>query len=53
MIGDMVVHFETVEGEDHGYFGSVNDDWFMNILHVHTLVLVTCCYVSVFNVLIQ
>ena len=32
MIGDMVVHFETVEGEDHGYFGSANDDWFMNLV---------------------
>jgi len=32
IIGDMVVHFESIEGEDHGYFGSANDEWFMNIV---------------------
>ena len=32
IIGDMVVHFESIEGEDHGYFGSANDDWFMNLV---------------------
>ena len=28
----MVVHFESIEGEDHGYFGSANDEWFMNLV---------------------
>lgn len=32
IIGDMVVHFESIEGEDHGYFGSANDEWFMNLV---------------------
>ena len=32
IIGDMVTHFESIEGEDHGYFGSANDDWFMNLV---------------------
>ena len=33
IIGDMVVHFESIEGEEHGYFGSANDEWFMNLLY--------------------
>ena len=32
ILGDIVEHFETIEGEDHGYFGQANDDWFMNKL---------------------
>ena len=31
-IGDMVSHFETIEGVDHGYFGSANDEWFMSLV---------------------
>ena len=26
IIGDMVVHFETMQGVDHNYFGSANDE---------------------------
>lgn len=32
IIGDAVVHFESIEGVDHGYFGQANDDWFMNLV---------------------
>ena len=32
IIGDAVVHFESIEGEDHGYFGGANDEWFMNLV---------------------
>ena len=32
IIGDMVVHFESIEGEDHGYFGSAASPDFMNIV---------------------
>ena len=32
IIGDMVVHFESIEGQDHMYFGSANDEWFMNLV---------------------
>lgn len=32
ILGDIVEHFETIEGEDHGYFGQANDEWFMNKL---------------------
>ena len=32
-IGDMVVHFESIPDQDHGYFGSANDEWFMNLLY--------------------
>ena len=31
-IGSAVVHFQTIIGEDHGYFGSANDEWFMNLV---------------------
>ena len=32
IIGDMVVHFESIQGEDHGYFGSANTEWFMDLV---------------------
>ena len=32
IIGDMVVHFESIEGVDHGYYASANDEWFMNLV---------------------
>ena len=32
IIGDAVTHFESIEGVDHGYFGSANDEWFMNLV---------------------
>ena len=32
IIGGAVEHFESIEGVDHGYFGTANDDWFMNLL---------------------
>jgi len=32
IIGDMVVHFETIPDADHMYFGSANDEWFMNLV---------------------
>ena len=32
IIGDMVVHFESIEGEDHGYFGSAASPEFMDIV---------------------
>ena len=32
IIGDAVVHFETFEGQDHGYPGRANDEGFMNLL---------------------
>ena len=32
IIGDMVVHFESIEGADHMYYGSANDEWFMNLV---------------------
>ena len=31
-IGNMVVHFESFEGEGHGYFSQANDESFMTIL---------------------
>lgn len=31
-IGDAVVHFESVEGADHAYFGHANDEYFMNLV---------------------
>ena len=32
IIGDMVVHFESIEGADHMYFGSANDEYFMDLV---------------------
>ena len=32
IIGDMVVHFESIQGENHGYFNSANDEWFMDLV---------------------
>ena len=32
ILGDIVEHFETFEGEDHGYFGQANDEFFMDKL---------------------
>ena len=31
-IGDAVVHFETIEGANHNWFGSQNDDSFMDLI---------------------
>lgn len=30
ILGDTVTHFKSIEGEDHGYFGSANTEWFMD-----------------------
>ena len=32
ILGDTVVHFESIEGADHVYFNSANDEKFMNLL---------------------
>jgi len=32
IIGDMVVHFESIENADHMYFSRANDEWFMDLL---------------------
>lgn len=32
IIGDAVVHFESIKDEDHGYFGGANDEWYMNLI---------------------
>lgn len=32
IIGDMVTHFESIEGKDHFYFWQANDEWFMNLV---------------------
>lgn len=31
-IDDMVTHFESIEGESHGYFSYTNGEWFMNLV---------------------
>ena len=31
IIGEMV-HFESIEGKDHSYFNSANDEWFMSLV---------------------
>ena len=28
----MVTHFESIQGVDHMYFGSANDEWFMSLV---------------------
>ena len=32
IIGEAVVHFESIEGVDHGYYASANSEWFMNLV---------------------
>ena len=32
IIGDAVTHFRTIEGKDHGWFGSANKKWFIDEL---------------------
>lgn len=32
IIGDSIVHFESIEGADHGYFGSTSDADFVNLV---------------------
>lgn len=32
ILGDTVSHFETIEGVSHGYFGSTNSEWYVNLI---------------------
>lgn len=32
IIGDAVVHFETIQGVNHHYFAGENGEWFMNLV---------------------
>jgi len=32
LIGDAVVHFESIENADHAYFGYANDEFYMNLV---------------------
>jgi len=35
IIGEGIVNFETIQGKDHGYFASANDESFMSLLISH------------------
>ena len=32
IIGDMVTHFESIEGVDHVWYQTANDDWFIDLV---------------------